>query len=172
MRRMQDILLVDGYNMIGAWPELRLLKDKDLSLARDRLIEIMAEYQAYTGYKVKIIFDAHMVEGVGRKEHNHRVDIVYTRKNETADDRIEKLVHQLKRVDTRIHVATSDFAEQSLTFGSGALRISARELLIETQMIEKGIDKQVKKTQKQQLSTNIPLSDEIEKIFEKWRRQR
>ncbi|MFC0469765.1 NYN domain-containing protein [Halalkalibacter kiskunsagensis] len=169
---MKDILLVDGYNMIGAWPELRILKDKDLGLARDRLVEAMAEYQAYTGYKVKVIFDAHMVEGIGKSYHNHRVDVLYTRKNETADERIEKLVNELKRIDTRIHVATSDFTEQSLIFGSGALRKSARELLLETETIEKGIDTEVQNTQKRRNSTKIPLSDEIAEIFEKWRRQR
>jgi predicted RNA-binding protein with PIN domain len=169
---MKDILLVDGYNMIGAWPELRILKDKDLELARDRLVEVMAEYQAFTGYKVKVIFDAHMVEGIGKKYHNYRVDVLYTRKNETADERIEKLVHELKRIDTRIHVATSDFTEQSLTFGSGALRKSARELLLETETIERGIDKEVQNTQKKRNSTKIPLSKEIAEIFEKWRRQR
>ncbi len=158
--------------MIGAWPELRSLKDKDLGLARDRLVEIMAEYQAYTGYKVIVVFDAHMVAGIGKNYHNHRVDVIYTRKNETADERIEKLVHELKRIDTRIHVATSDFTEQSLTFGSGALRKSARELLLETEVTEKGIDKEVEKTRKKQHSTKIPLSDEIAEIFEKWRRQR
>lgn len=169
---MGDILLVDGYNMIGAWPELRKLKDKDLSLARDRLVEMLAEYQAYTGYQVKVIFDAHMVEGIGKNEHNHRVDVVYTRKSETADERIEKLVHELKRIDTRIHVATSDFTEQSLIFGSGALRKSARELLLEIEVTEKGIDKDVENTRKKQHSTKIPLSDEIAEIFERWRRQR
>ncbi|TWI53606.1 NYN domain-containing protein [Halalkalibacter nanhaiisediminis] len=169
---MEDILLVDGYNMIGAWPELRDLKDRDFGLARDRLVEIMAEYQAYTGYKVKVVFDAHMVAGIGKKYHNHRIDVIYTRKNETADERIEKLVHELKRIDTRIHVATSDFMEQSLTFGSGALRKSARELLSETELTEKGIDIEVEKTRKQQHSTKIPLTDEIAEIFEKWRRQR
>lgn len=172
MRKMKDILLVDGYNMIGAWPELRRLKDKDLSLARDRLIEIMAEYKAYTGYDVKVIFDAHLVDGKGKKEHAHRIDVIYTEKNETADERIERLVHELKRIDTRIHVATSDYAEQSLTFGSGALRMSARELLIEVEIMEKGVDKEVKKIQKKQFSTTIPLSDEIAEFFEKWRRER
>ncbi|WP_034745179.1 NYN domain-containing protein [Halalkalibacter wakoensis] len=169
---MKDILLVDGYNMIGAWPELRILKDKDLGLARDRLIEMLAEYQAYTGYQVKVIFDAHMVDGVGKRYKNHRVDVLYTRKNETADERIEKLVLDLKRIDTNIHVATSDMAEQSMIFGSGALRKSARELFMEIEATEKGIDKQVQKTQKKRNSTKIPLSDEIAEIFEKWRRQR
>ncbi|GAE26014.1 hypothetical protein JCM9140_2042 [Halalkalibacter wakoensis JCM 9140] len=165
-------MLVDGYNMIGAWPELRILKDKDLGLARDRLIEMLAEYQAYTGYQVKVIFDAHMVDGVGKRYKNHRVDVLYTRKNETADERIEKLVLDLKRIDTNIHVATSDMAEQSMIFGSGALRKSARELFMEIEATEKGIDKQVQKTQKKRNSTKIPLSDEIAEIFEKWRRQR
>lgn len=169
---MKDILLVDGYNMIGAWPELRALKDKDLGLARDRLVEMLAEYQAYTGYRVKVVFDAHMVQGSGKKEYHHRIDVIYTRKNETADERIEKLVHDLKRIDTRIHVATSDFMEQSLTFGSGALRKSARELLIEMEVIEKGIDKEVEKTRKKQHSTKIPLTDEMAEIFERWRRER
>ncbi|MDT8862309.1 NYN domain-containing protein [Alkalihalobacillus sp. MEB130] len=169
---MKDILLVDGYNMIGAWPELRELKDKDLGLARDRLVEMLAEYQAYTGFKVKVIFDAHMVEGIGKKYKDHRIDVLYTRKNETADERIEKLVHELKRIDTTIHVATSDMAEQSMIFGSGALRKSARELLLEMETTEKGIDIEVQKTQKKKNSTKIPLSDEIAEIFEKWRRQR
>lgn len=169
---MKDILLVDGYNMIGAWPELVVLKDKDLGLARDRLVEIMAEYQAYTGTRVMIIFDAHMVDGIGKQYRNYRVDVLYTRRNETADERIEKLVHTLRRIDTRIHVATSDFMEQSLTFGSGALRKSARELLIETELIGKGIDKEVEKTRKKQDSTKLPLSKEIAEIFERWRRER
>jgi predicted RNA-binding protein with PIN domain len=169
---MKDILLVDGYNMIGAWPELRELKDKDLGLARDRLVEMMAEYQAYTGYQVKVIFDAHMVQGIGKSYKNHRIDVLYTRKNETADERIEKLVLELKRIDTTIHVATSDMAEQSMIFGSGALRKSARELLMEIKTTEKGIDKEVQNTQKKKNSTKIPLSKEIAEIFEKWRRQR
>ncbi|MCL7749106.1 NYN domain-containing protein [Halalkalibacter alkaliphilus] len=169
---MKDILLVDGYNMIGAWPELRELKDKDLGLARDRLVEMMAEYQAYTGYQVKVIFDAHMVQGIGKSYKNHRVDVLYTRKNETADERIEKLVLELKRIDTTIHVATSDMAEQSMIFGSGALRKSARELLMEIETTEKGIDKEVQNTQKKKNSTKIPLSKEVAEIFEKWRRQR
>lgn len=167
---MRDILLVDGYNMIGAWPELRVLKDRDLGLARDRLVEVLAEYQAYTGFDVKVIFDAHMVSGIGKKYNNFRIDVIYTRENETADERIEKLVHKLKRIDTRIHVATSDFTEQSLVFGSGALRKSARELLIETEMVEKRINKDVELRKKKRNSTKIPLSEEVFEIFERWRR--
>ena len=62
-----DILLVDGYNIIGAWPELRELKNKDLAAARDRLVEKMAEYQGFSGYKVIIVFDAYDVQGIGKE---------------------------------------------------------------------------------------------------------
>ncbi|MFK3939281.1 NYN domain-containing protein [Alkalihalobacillus sp. NPDC078783] len=167
---MRTILLVDGYNIIGAWPKLRELKDQDLELARDLLISSMAEYQAYSGAEVTVIFDAHMVTGVGKTYQNHKVEVIYTRKLETADERIERLVRELKRVDTTIHVATSDFAEQSVIFGSGALRKSARELLIETEMATKGIKKMVETAKKQQKPTHAYLSDELTEIFEKWRR--
>ncbi|MEW8987100.1 MAG: NYN domain-containing protein, partial [Bacillus sp. (in: firmicutes)] len=66
-----DILLVDGYNIIGAWPELRELKNKDLAAARDRLVERMAEYQAYSGYRVIVVFDAHFVKGTEKKYKNY-----------------------------------------------------------------------------------------------------
>ena len=62
-----DILLVDGYNIIGAWPELREMRNNDLAAARDRLVEKMAEYQGYRGYKVIIVFDAYEVQGIGKE---------------------------------------------------------------------------------------------------------
>lgn len=167
---MEDILLVDGYNIIGAWPELRELRKKDFSLARDLLVEKMAEYQAFKGYRVIIIFDAHLVSGVGKKYKNHGLEIIYTKENETADERIEKLVKELKRVDLNIHVATSDFTEQSVIFGSGALRKSARELLVELEIAEKNITKAVEKTKKNKDSTKLKLSKELTETFEKWRR--
>lgn len=167
---MSNILLVDGYNMIGAWSELQKLKDSDLGLARDKLVDLLAEYAAYTGYDVKIVFDAHMVQGIGKAYNMHRVEVVYTKKSETADERIEKLVIQLKRVDRTIYVATSDMAEQSLVFGNGALRKTANELLIETSIASKKIDKMVQKTRRTQESSKIKLSEEVAVIFEKWRR--
>lgn len=167
---MKDILLVDGYNIIGDWPELKQLKMKDLEGARDLLIEKMAEYQAYTGIKVMIIFDAHMVPGIGKKYKNHRVNVIYTKENETADERIERTVKDLKTIDMQVYVATSDFVEQSITFGRGALRKSARELKNEMNLIEQGINKAVKRSKKQEKSRRIAIPDEMAEIFEKWRR--
>jgi uncharacterized protein len=165
-----DILLVDGYNMIGAWGELRLLKDKDLPAARDRLIEMMAEYQAYTGYRVIIVFDAHYVQGTEKKYRNYKMEIIFTKENETADERIEKLAIQLNNRKTQVHVATSDFTEQWSIFGQGALRKSARELYNEVQLIDKKIEQRVQKIQEQKPISKIRLSDEVAEIFEKWRR--
>ncbi|MDP4163498.1 MAG: NYN domain-containing protein [Bacillota bacterium] len=165
-----DILLVDGYNIIGAWPDLRVLKDKDLAAARDRLVEKMAEYQGYSGYRVIIIFDAYYVHGTEKKYNNHLVEVIFTKKTETADERIEKLAIDLSNRRTQIHVATSDYTEQWAIFGQGALRKSARELYNEMNLVEKGIEKKVKKIQEKKPSSKIPLSEEIAEIFEKWRR--
>ena len=165
-----DILLVDGYNIIGAWPELRKLKGEDLALARDILVSKMAEYQAYTGYQVIIIFDAHLTQGVEKKYTNSRVDVIYTRENETADERIEKLARELSNIRTQIHVATSDFTEQWAIFGQGALRKSAGELLTEATVIESRIRKKVTNFKNEKPSKRIELDDVILKKFEKWRR--
>jgi predicted RNA-binding protein with PIN domain len=165
-----DILLVDGYNIIGAWPELKGLKERDLPAARDRLIERMAEYQAYSGYRVIVVFDAFYVQGKEKKFQNHKVEVIFTKENETADERIEKMAISLAGRKTQIHVATSDFTEQWAIFGQGALRKSARELLLEMSLIEKGIEKNVKKIQEKKPISKIPISDEMAEIFEKWRR--
>jgi predicted RNA-binding protein with PIN domain len=165
-----DILIVDGYNIIGAWPELNRLKNKDLAAARDALVEKMAEYQGYSGYRIMVVFDAYYVRGTEKKYKNYNVEVIFTRENETADERIEKLAKELSNRKTQIHVATSDFTEQWAIFGQGALRKSARELLIEMDNIEKSINKKVKKIKEKKPVTKIPLTREMEEIFEKWRR--
>jgi uncharacterized protein len=165
-----DILLVDGYNIIGAWPELQKLKTNNFSEARDMLIEKMAEYQAFTGYRVIIVFDAHLVKGIEKKERNHRVEVIFTRENETADERIEKLAKSLNNIKTQVHVATSDFTEQWAIFGQGALRKSARELLNEMNSIEKKIELKVKKIEEKRPASKILFPDEVLEKLEKWRR--
>lgn len=165
-----DILLVDGYNMIGAWPHLRELKNSDLELARTKLIEQLAEYQAFTGYKVIVVFDAQFVRGKETKYKDYKVDVIFTKENETADECIEKLAKNLGNRRTQIHVATSDFTEQWAIFGQGALRKSARELYTEIKVIENKIEKKVRKTQENKPISKIPLSKELAEIFENWRR--
>lgn len=167
---MQNILLVDGYNMIGAWKELRVLRDENFEDARDRLVELMAEYKAVKGWRVIIVFDAHLVPGTEQLYIQHDVEVIFTRKNETADERIEKLSTDLKGRKIQIHVATSDMTEQNVVFGHGALRKSARELEIEMEIIQSNISRKVKETQSEKPSRRINLPDDIALTLEKWRR--
>ncbi|KYG89925.1 NYN domain-containing protein [Metasolibacillus sp. FSL H7-0170] len=167
---MQNVLLVDGYNMIGAWAELRPLRDKSLEDARDRLVELLAEYKATMGWRVIIVFDAYLVPGTEKLHMKHDVEVLFTRKNETADERIEKLTNELKGRKVQIHVATSDMTEQNVVFGQGALRKSARELEIEIQIVQTKISSKVKKTQIEKPASRISLSKDVELAFEKWRR--
>ena len=165
-----DILLVDGYNIIGDWVELKNLKKDKLADARDRLIELMAEYQSYKGWRVIIVFDAHLVPGIEAKNKHLEIEIIYTKESETADERIEKLAASLNNRRDQVYVATSDLTEQWVIFAKGALRISARELEIEMEEIQKKITKKVKEIQEQQAFSKITLPIEIAEIFEKWRR--
>lgn len=167
---MQTILIVDGYNMIGAWKELRPLRDSDFEEARNRLIELMAEYKAAMGFRVIVVFDAHLVPGIEQSYVHKAVEVIYTRKNETADERIEKLTNELKGRKKQIYVATSDMTEQNVIFGQGALRKSARELEIEMQIIQTKISSDVKTIKEERPANKINLPKDIELEFEKWRR--
>ncbi|KHE71415.1 NYN domain-containing protein [Halobacillus sp. BBL2006] len=164
------VLIVDGYNMVGAWPELKRLKEKDLGQARDLLIEMLAEYQSYTGDRIIVVFDAYHVRGLEKKHKNYKVDVIFTKENETADERIEKLAGELNDVRTQVYVATSDYAEQRTIFGQGAFRKSARELYIEIKNIENQIKKDVETHNQVQHQPKIPMNKEVRELFEKWRR--
>ena len=165
-----NVLLVDGYNIIGDWEELQRLKDKDMAQARDRLIELMAEYQAYSGYKVIVVFDAYEVRGRESKLQQFKIEVIYTKEKETADERIERLVGELNNIKTQVYVATSDFAEQRIIFGQGALRKSARELYIELKDIEREIDIRLKQHETTRPQSKIALNKDILEKFEKMRR--
>jgi predicted RNA-binding protein with PIN domain len=165
-----EVLLVDGYNIIGAWPELNRLKQIDLESARDLLISKMAEYQAYTGTKVIIVFDAHLVPGIQQVYSQYDVTIVFTKENETADEKIEQLAFELKDSLTQLYVATSDYAEQKAIFGQGALRKSARELQMEMEKVEKHIQQKIESDYAKPRPAKIRLTPEIQEKFEKMRR--
>jgi predicted RNA-binding protein with PIN domain len=168
---MDEYLIVDGYNMIGAWPELQKRAEDHLEDARDRLIELLANYQGYSGMKVIVVFDAHQVPGLGGKYNQNRIDIRYTKSKETADECIERLVVDLVRRRRSVFVATSDFVEQSVTFGKGALRISARELLLDIKESQKEIQTKITKNKvMKRNSFDSKLTRELKNTLEKWRR--
>lgn len=141
-----------------------------MEAARDKLIEWMAEYQSYTGYRVVVVFDAQFVRGVKRKSKKHQVEVVFTHEDETADEYIEQKAIEWKNARTQIIVATSDYTEQWAIFGQGALRISSRELLFEIQEMSKQIEKKIKRIQEKMPKSNLNLDSDIISQLEKWRR--
>ena len=131
-----DYLLVDGYNIIFAWQELKELADINIDSARDKLIEKLANYQGYRGCKLILVFDAYKVKG-GKENVIKQGDmwIVYTKEAETADRYIAKASLELTGKGL-VRVATSDALIQMIIFGSGAVRTSARELEAEVKYVE------------------------------------
>jgi predicted RNA-binding protein with PIN domain len=173
MFRREDVLLVDGYNMIGAWPELALLKSEKLENARDRLLDMLSDYQSYAGLTVIVVFDAFRVPGSGAEYRHQRLQVVYTRERETADECIERLVGEWTSVRRHIYVATSDLVEQHVAFGRGALRVSARELRLEVRQSRADIQTAIKKDvplKKNPLAG--VLTDDVKRRLEQMRRGR
>ncbi|TCZ67521.1 NYN domain-containing protein [Paenibacillus albiflavus] len=136
---MQEFLIVDGYNIIGAWPKLSKLKDVNLEEARNSLIHMLAEYQSFSGMKTYLVFDAYLVPGIGKQYSQSRLSVLYTKEKETADELIERLVTDLIGRRKQVYVATSDMIEQHVIFGKGALRMSANELLVKVRNSRKEI---------------------------------
>ena len=134
-----DYLLVDGYNIIHAWDELRAVAREDLDAARERLIHRLRNYQGWTKRKVIVVFDAYKVKGnPGSIERAGDVYTVYTKEAETADMYIEKTTYALarERREHRVRVATSDGLEQMIILGHGAVRMPAAELEFEVKQAE------------------------------------
>ena len=120
---------MDGYNIIFAWEELRALAQTNIEGARNRLMEVLSNYQGFCQDTVILVFDAYRVEGgQGSVNKYHNIYVVFTKEAETADQYIEKTVHRIGR-NARITVATSDALEQVIIYGEGARRMPARELL-------------------------------------------
>ena len=132
-------LLVDGYNIIFAWDELKRLAEMELELARERLVTYLCNYAAVRKIRVILVFDAYKVKGShGAVERVHNIDVVYTKEAETADMYIEKVTHELSR-NHRVRVATSDGLEQLIILGGGAVRTTADELWADVNETEKSI---------------------------------
>ncbi|MGN0710543.1 MAG: NYN domain-containing protein [Anaerovoracaceae bacterium] len=128
LKKREKFLLVDGYNIIFAWDELKELSDINLEAARNSLADILSNYQGYKNDTLIIVFDAYKVKGnPGSVEKYHNIYIIYTKESQTADQYIERAVHKMGG-DYDITVATSDNLEQMISWGDGAKCISAAQL--------------------------------------------
>lgn len=143
---MREYLILDGYNIINAWPELKLLMDESLEVARDGLVEKMAEYAAFKGTNVIIVFDAYLVKrNMGNNEKLKGLDIVFTKEKETADSYIERTIIDLsKNKRNTVAVVTNDWVEQQMVLGGGAIRVPVREMILEFEQIKNKIDKKIR----------------------------
>ena len=131
-----EYLLVDGYNIIFAWDELKELARQDVSAARGALEDILSNYQGFRKCVVILVFDAYKVKGnPGSVEKKNNIYVVYTKEAETADAYIEKATYDLGR-NHRVRVATSDGLEQLIILGHGALRLSARAFQAEVEQAQ------------------------------------
>ena len=129
-----DCLVVDGYNIIFAWDELKKLAQVSLDDARQALIHLLSNYRGIKGAS-SLVFDAYRVKGGGgTSQRVGGIDVVFTREGETADAYIEKLSYDIGR-NHRVKVATSDNLERVLVLGHGAQRLSASELKWEVEQV-------------------------------------
>ena len=146
----KEYLLVDGYNIIFAWEDLKELAAVNIDGARERLMDILCNYQGFKKSTLIFVFDAYKVKGnPGSVETYHNIHVVYTKEAETADQYIEKTVHEIGR-KYRVTVATSDQLEQVIILGQGGQRMSARELLED--VIE--VSHQIRETARQKRSSD------------------
>jgi predicted RNA-binding protein with PIN domain len=166
---MEQFLIVDGYNIIGAWTQLQRLRDVNLEEARDRLIDILAEYQAFSGVKTYLVFDAYQVPGLGKEYRQNKLRVLYTKEKETADELIERLVTDLIARRRQIYVATSDMIEQHVIFGKGALRLTASDLQTRVRQVRKDIQQKLHRNplpERQTLDNRLDanLLEKLEKL--------
>ena len=142
----EEYLLVDGYNVIFAWDELRKLAETSVDAARRVLADVLANFRGVKKNEVILVFDAYKVEGNrGSVEEYHGISVVYTKEAETADTYIEKTAHKLSKKH-KVYVATSDGPEQMIILGSGALRMTAAELHSEIVFAKTQIDEFIKRS--------------------------
>lgn len=159
MTLAKAFLLVDGYNIIHAWEVLQPYLQVSLESARQRLLEILSNYQGTIKSKIIVVFDGYLVKGnLGTVYEYHNLFVVYTKEAETADRYIERVVANLPR-HYDVQVATSDALEQVIILGQGAIRLSARELWIEVQGAEKKLRERY--VEKRPPKNNL-LSDNID----------
>ena len=161
-----EYLLIDGYNIIHGWDNLREIAETDsLENARIKLLEEMSNYKGYNNNEIIVVFDAHKTkEPIRNIQKYNNISVVYTKEAETADNYIERVAHIISK-DYNVKVATSDGLEQTIILGKGATRISARELQLEVEQFKTKINE--KYLEKAKVNNNR-LESHLDKDIIKW----
>lgn len=166
---LQEYLLVDGYNVIFAWDDLKELADVNIEAARNKLMDILCNYQGFRKCTVILVFDAYKVDGCALEiQKYHNIHVVYTKEAETADQYIEKVVHQIGK-KYHVTVVTSDAVEQVVAAGQGGTLISSREFKEEVELVRRQIRETYesrRETGKNYLFDHMDkkLADEMEEV--------
>lgn len=171
--KLKEILFIDGYNVVNSWPNLqKYIKDNNIDEAREKLIEILAEYQAYKKIEIVLVFDAYKVkDSIRKKEKFNNLEIVYTKEKETADTYIERNLDLIGRKH-RVTVATSDNTLQQLVLSRGGIRISSRELYYEIKNTKAEIRRKNQKIKNNDFIKTIDINKETLKKLNKLRKKR
>lgn len=168
---MKPLLIVDGYNVIGCWTEAER-GAWPLDACRDRLMHLLQDYSGYSGEEVVLVFDGYQSDRTTDTEEDwDAIRVVYTKRGETADSYIERLVAQTPRY-RQVRVATSDGLEQSQVLSTGASRLTSRELLRELrQARQQGMDSHRREAGVQRSSLGARLPEDTRRRLEALRRQ-
>lgn len=167
---MKEYLIVDGYNIIHAWPEFERFKESGIEHARDKLVAILADYSFLCGQKVVVVFDAYRQKNAAvRTEAVDGVEVIYTQQGETADALIERLAGELSSQGL-VYVATSDWAEQGIIFGRGAYRITPAELRLQVNHLKKENEELWSRSTPVESYLENRLFEDVRLRLERWRR--
>jgi predicted RNA-binding protein with PIN domain len=165
-----NYILVDGYNVINVWKELKEIMSESLEDARHMLVEMLHDFASYSGSKIIVVYDAHYAKGGIEKHEKHgNIDVVYTKEGESADVYIERNVVELSK-KALVAVITSDYLEQRITLQMGGIRITPNEFLIDI----KGSRKKIRdKTKLSYVDKKNSIEDFVDKdIMEKLEKMR
>jgi predicted RNA-binding protein with PIN domain len=163
-----EYLLIDAYNVINSWDDIFDMKKDSLEDCRDKLLNILSNYQGFKNVNIYVVFDAHMVKGKKYKEETFdNLTVVFTKENQTADNYIERFVYNLGNIHT-IRVVTADYLEQTMILRSGGARMTPKELREEIKLTTKHSKPRLnnKKSSINGLFSNVDSStlEELEKL--------
>ncbi|MFZ5986695.1 MAG: NYN domain-containing protein [Bacillota bacterium] len=165
-------MVIDGYNVINAWNDIFDLEKETLEDCRDKLLNILSNYQGYKKVEIIVVFDAHLVKGGQKKKENFdNLKIIYTKENQTADIYIERFVYEFAR-DNVIRVVTSDYLEQRIVLSSGGIRMAPRELKQDIEAARKSMKEEIPDNINRTNTIMSNIDSELLQKLEKIRRGR
>lgn len=165
-----EYLVIDGYNVINAWRQVFDLQRESLEDCRQKLLDMLSNYQGYKKINIIVVFDAHLLKGSQLKtEQYDHITVVYTKEHQTADHFIERFVYETPS-KYKVRVVTSDYLEQTMVLSNGGVRVTPRELLHEIRTVEKQEKQRKQMTPVQGNSIQSHLHPDLAEKLEKMRR--